>query len=74
MSTAKYTARFGTTNLKATIHASTCNVVAVNQGKKFVCFEVEGATAKEAAQAVYDGEGFEARGLKMPTICACAKV
>jgi hypothetical protein len=69
----KYTARFGTKNLKATIHSSSCAVVANPNGKHFVCFPVEGATAREAAQGVYDGQDFADRGLAFPTICKCAK-
>jgi len=69
----KYTARFGTKNLKASIHSSSCSVVATAMGKHFVCFEVEGTTAREAAEGVYKDQDFESRGLKMPTICKCAK-
>jgi hypothetical protein len=69
----KYTARFGTMNLKATIHSSSCSVVANPSGKHFVCFPVEGTTAREAAEDVYTGQDFAARGIPFPTICKCAK-
>ncbi len=74
MNTKTYRARFGTTNLKAAIHSPTCSVVANDSGKKFVCFDVEAESAKAAAAKVYDEQDFADRGLKMPTICACAKV
>jgi hypothetical protein len=73
METKTYRARFGTTNLKATIHSDTCAVAVNQKGKKYVCFDVEAATARDAAQAVYDGQDFADRGLKFPTICECAK-
>jgi len=69
----KYTARFATKNMNATIHSSSCSVVANTHGKHYVCFPVEGATAREAAQGVYDGQDFADRGIKFPKICDCAK-
>jgi hypothetical protein len=71
----KYICRVATAakSMNLSIHAASCAVVAIPYGKKFQCFPVEGATAREAAQGVYDGEDCEARGLKFPKICACAK-
>ena len=68
----KYTARFGK-NLKATIHSSSCSVVANNYGKGFVCFPVEGDTAAEVAASVYESQDFAERGIAFPSICKCAK-
>jgi hypothetical protein len=71
--TTKYTARFGAKTLRASIHAVTCPVAANSSGKNYVCFEVEATSAAAAAADVYQGQDFEARGLKFPTVCKCAR-
>ena len=67
-----YRAKFSTATLQASIHAPQCSA-ANGSAKKDVCWNVEAASAADAAKAIYDADDFEGRGIAMPKVCKCCQ-
>jgi hypothetical protein len=75
-----FRARFSVKTDKTTIHADSCSA-AVGKGTAGrwthksgdAIWQVDAASASDAAYRVYVGEDMEHRGLPRPTCCACTR-
>lgn len=72
MTTTYFLAAFSSVTGRSTIHAGSCDVPRKRKG--VFSSEIDAATPQEAARIYAQDEDLAARGLPLPTICACAKL